>query len=92
MSPFCYEPGHFTFTFWLFVGRVHGARCAGSALDYGFVLDDDAKAFFTTAENFDQLQVSEPSSQCADFDRSSGRLAAAAGAFFGVNTIGGPTG
>ena len=40
MSPFCYEPGHFTFTFWLFVGRVHGATCAGSAPDCGLGLDD----------------------------------------------------
>jgi len=55
-------------------------------------LDDDAKAFFTTAENFDQLHVSEPSSQCADFGRSGGRLTAAAGGFFGVNAMGGPTG
>jgi hypothetical protein len=37
-------------------------------------LDDDAKAFFTTAENFAQLQDSEPSSQRVDFDRSTGRL------------------
>jgi len=78
--------------FWLFVRRVRGATRAGSAPDYGLDLDDDAKAFFTTAENFDQLHVSEPSSQCADFDRSSGRLAAAGGAFLGVNANGGPAG
>jgi hypothetical protein len=58
----------------------------------GFALDDDAKAFLTTAENFAQLQVSEPSSQCADFDRSTGRFAAAGDELLGVNTIGGPTG
>jgi hypothetical protein len=33
-------------------------------------LDDEAKAFFTTAEKFGQLQDSEPSSQRVDFDRS----------------------
>jgi len=40
-------------------------------------LDDEAKAFFTIAENFAQLQDSEPSSQRVDFDRSTGRFAAA---------------
>jgi hypothetical protein len=59
------------------------------ALDQGFVLDDDANAFFTTAENFAQLQVSERSSQRTDFDRSTCRFVAG---FFGVNTIGGPAG
>jgi hypothetical protein len=61
------------------------------ALDQGFVLDDDANAFFKTAENFAQLQVSEPPSQCADFDRSTG-LFGAEEEVFGVNTTGGPTG
>jgi hypothetical protein len=54
-------------------------------------LDDEAKAFFTTAESFAQLQVSEPSSQRVDFDRSTGRFAAVGGKFVGVNAIGGPT-
>jgi hypothetical protein len=55
-------------------------------------LDDEAKAFFTTAESFAQLQVSEPSSQRVDFDRSTGRFAAVGGKFVGVNPIGGLTG
>jgi hypothetical protein len=55
-------------------------------------LEDDAKAVFTTAENFAQLQDSEPSSQRVDFDRSTGRFAAAGGEFVGVITIGAPTG
>jgi hypothetical protein len=55
-------------------------------------LDDDAKAFFTAAESFAQLQVSEPSSQRVDFDRSTGCFAAVAGEFIGVRIIGGPTG
>jgi hypothetical protein len=55
-------------------------------------LDDEAKAFFTTAENFAQLQVSEPSSQRVDFDRSIGRFASEEGWLLGANTIGGPTG
>jgi hypothetical protein len=54
-------------------------------------LDDDAKAFFTTTENFAQLQDNEPSSQRVNFDRSTGRFAAAGGEFVGINTIGGPT-
>jgi hypothetical protein len=33
-----------------------------------------AKALFTATESFAQLQVSEPSSQCADFDRSANRF------------------
>src|SRR4029077_739896 len=41
--------------------------------DYGSVLDDDAKAFFTAAESFAQPQVSEASSQLVGFDRSTGR-------------------
>ena len=41
--------------------------------DYGIVLDDDAKAFFTAAESFAQLQVSEASSQYVGFDRSTER-------------------
>jgi hypothetical protein len=56
---------------------------------YGFAFDD-AKAFFTTAENFAQFQASEASSQRVDFDRSAGRFGAVGGV--GVNTIGGPTG
>jgi hypothetical protein len=93
VSPLSYVGlGHFSFTIWPLARRVRGAVRAGSALDYGLVLGDDAKAFFTTAENFDQLHVSEPSSQCADFDRSTGRFAAEGGAFLGVNTSGGPTG
>jgi hypothetical protein len=62
------------------------------ASDQGFVFDDDANEFFTAAENFSQLHVSEPSSQRVDFDRSTGRFATKAGGFLGVNTIGGPTG
>jgi hypothetical protein len=60
--------------------------------DQGFVLDDDANAFFTAAENFAQLQLSEPSSQRAGFDRSTGLFAANEGGFVGINTIGGLTG
>jgi hypothetical protein len=56
--------------------------------DYGFVLGDDANAFFTTAENFAHPQDSESSSQRAAFARG---LAAGRGTFGGVNTIGGPT-
>jgi len=55
-------------------------------------LDDDANAFLTAAENFAQLQVSEPSSQRVGFDRSTGRFAAKEGGFLGINIIGGPTG
>jgi hypothetical protein len=33
-----------------------------------------AKALFTATESFAQLQVSEPSSQRADFDRSANRF------------------
>ena len=84
--------GHPSFTIWPLARRVRGAVRAGSAPDYGLVLGGDAKVFFTTPENFDQLHVSEPSSQCGDFDRSTGRLAAEGGAFLGVNTNGGPTG
>jgi hypothetical protein len=58
----------------------------------GFALDDDANAFFTTAESFDQPQASELSSQCGGFDRSAGCLAAREGVFLGVNTSGGPAG
>jgi hypothetical protein len=92
VPPSCVEPGHFKFTIWLFVRRVGGEVSPALALDQGFGSDDDANAFFTTAENFAQLQVSEPSSQRADFDRSTGRFAAGEGRFLGVNTMGGPTG
>jgi hypothetical protein len=61
------------------------------AADQGFVLDDDANAFFTAAESFDQPQASELSSQRADFDRSAGCFAAGEDGFLGVNTSGGPT-
>jgi len=70
------------------VRRVGGEAGPAIALDYGFVLGDDANAFFTTSENFAQLQVSEPSSQRADFEDF---FVAGEGEFFGVNTIGGPT-
>jgi len=72
--------------------RVGGEAWPTQTLNQGFVLGDDANAFFTTAESFAQLQVSVPSSQRADFDRSTSRLAAEEGGFLGVNTIGGPTG
>jgi hypothetical protein len=58
----------------------------------GFALDDDANAFFTTAESFDQPQARELSSQCGGFGRSAGCLAAREGMFLGVNTSGGPAG
>ena len=48
-----------------------------------------AKALFTATESFAQLQVSEPSSQCADFDRSANRFSAAGDEFRGANAIGG---
>jgi hypothetical protein len=56
------------------------------------VLGDDAKAFFTTAENLAQPQDSEPTSHRTDFGRSMGFLAAAEAEIFGVSTVGGPTG
>jgi hypothetical protein len=55
-------------------------------------LEEDANAFFKIADNFDQLQDSEPSSQRVNFERSTGLFAAAEGGFLGVRTIGGPTG
>ena len=48
-----------------------------------------AKVLFTATESFAQLQVSEPSSQCADFDRSANRFSAAGDEFRGANAIGG---
>lgn len=48
-----------------------------------------AKALFTATESFAQLQVGEPSSQCADFDRSANRFSAAGDEFRGANAIGG---
>jgi hypothetical protein len=60
---------------------------------YGFVLGEEANAFFTTAESFAQLQDSEPSSQCAGFDRSTGRFTGKGGEneFVVFNAIGGAT-
>jgi hypothetical protein len=58
-------------------------------MSYGFVLDDDANAFFTTIENFSQPQDSDAVSQRADFIRG---LAVGRGTFAADNTIGGPTG
>jgi hypothetical protein len=60
--------------------------------DQGFVLDDEANAFFTTAESFDQPQAIALSSQRVDFDRSAGCFATGEDWFLGVNTKGGPTG
>jgi hypothetical protein len=74
------------------VRRVDGEVSREILSDQGFVLDDDANAFFTAAENFTQLHVSEPSSQRVDFDRSVGRFVAEIAGFFGVNSIGGPIG
>jgi hypothetical protein len=68
--------------------HVGGEVSLAIALDQGFVLDDDANAFFTTAENFAQLQDSEPSSQRVDFDRSADRFAPMGGEFVGVNAVG----
>src|SRR5260370_12327052 len=48
-----------------------------------------AKSLFPATESFAQLQVSEPSSQCADFDRSANRFSAAGDEFRGANAIGG---
>ncbi len=59
---------------------------------HGFVLADDANAFFTTAESFAQPQLSESSRQRTGFDRSAVRLAVEEAGFFGVNIIGGPAG
>jgi hypothetical protein len=56
---------------------------------YGFVLDDDPNAFFTTAENLAQPQDNESFSQRADFACG---LGVGRGTFAGVNIIGGPTG
>src|ERR1700726_516135 len=67
---------------------------------YGFVLDEDAKAFFTAADSFAQLQVSEVSSQRVDFGRSGGRFSgrgigflasAGGGEVLGINATGGPS-
>src|SRR5512141_3096357 len=71
-------------------GNSRGALVAALASDQGFVLDDDANAFFTTADIFAQLQVSEPSSQLVVFGRPTGRLAAVEAGFLGIKTIGGP--
>jgi len=61
--------------------------------DQGFVLPDEAKAFFTAVENFAQLQdSSESSPQRVALDLSAGRFAAVGGKLVGDNTIGGPTG
>jgi len=65
---------------------------SGTSIGLGLVLDDDTNAFFTAAENFAQLQDSEPSSQRVEFDRSTGRFAAVGAELFGVNTIGGKAG
>ena len=62
------------------------------AQDQGFVRDDEANAFFTTAESFDQPQTSELSSQRFDFDRSAGCFEARKDVFLGVSISGGPTG
>jgi hypothetical protein len=71
-----------------------GASIAKTVLpmNYGFVFEDEANAFFITAENFAQLQISEPSSQRVGFDRSIDRFAAEDDWFLGINIIGGPTG
>jgi hypothetical protein len=61
------------------------ANFPAPASDQGFFRDEEANAFFTTAENLAQLQLNEASSQGAGFDRSIGR-------FLGSNIIGGPTG
>jgi hypothetical protein len=53
--------------------------------------NDEPKAPFIAAENFDQLHDNEPSSQCAALDRSTDSLAPVAGKLVGVITIGGPT-
>ena len=93
VPPIVRRAGTLKFTIWLFVRRVDGEVSREILSDQGFVLDDDdANAFFTAAENFTQVQVSEPSSQRVDFDRSIGRFVAEVGGFFGVNSIGGPTG
>jgi hypothetical protein len=47
-------------------------------------LGAEPNAFFSVAENFDQLHDSEPSSQCAALDRSPGSLVLVAGTFVGV--------
>lgn len=88
----CVELGHFTLTIWPLPRRVHGAACAGSASYCGLAFEDDARVFFTTAESLAQLQLSEPSSQRVDFDRSTSCFAVAGAEFFGVKTKGGPTG
>ena len=70
-----------------------GLSASGQSANYGLALeDDDANAFFTTAESLAQLQLSEPSSQCTDRDRSAGRFAGIGTEFLGVRTSGGPTG
>jgi hypothetical protein len=50
---------------------------------------DEANAFFTAVEIFDQVQASESSPHCPGFGRSTRRFAAEA--FVGVSIIGGPT-
>ena len=59
---------------------------------WGFVLFDEAKAFFTAVENFAQLQDSESSPQRVVFNLSTTCFPAVGGKAVGVNTIGGPTG
>jgi hypothetical protein len=73
-----------------FARRVGGEAGPAAALAQGFVLADEAKAFFTTVDSFSQLQDSESSRQRVVFDRSTRRFAAAEAV--GVSTIGGPTG
>jgi hypothetical protein len=66
-------------------------RPSGSKCYWGFALGAEPNAFFSVAENFDQLHDSEPSSQYVVLDRSTGSLVPVAGTFVGVITIGGPT-
>src|SRR5271167_3691159 len=69
--------------------RVHSLWFLTGRVAQGFVLGDEANAFFTADEILDQVQDSESSSQRGGFDRSARRFAAVE--FVGVSTIGGPT-
>jgi hypothetical protein len=71
--------------------ECRGLVNVGRLMDQGLVRDDEANAFFTAAEIFAQLQDSEPSSQCVDFNPA-GRFVGIGGEFDGFNTIAGPTG
>ena len=66
-------------------------RPSGSGRYWGFAFGAEPNAFFSVAENFDQLHDRERSSHRVALDRSTASLVMAAGKFVGVITIGDPT-